>query len=247
MGMKKNTVVSDREWTRARIELLKEEKELMQASDRLSERRRLLPARRVQKQYEFVGPNGTLQLGDLFGTKSQLVVYHFMFAQGWDAGCPSCSIITDSLAPLAPHLAARDVQLTLVSRAGIDTLLGFRERMGWKLPWVSSARTDFNQDFQACTDDVTPDGRYYYNYELMSRYPIGEQPGLSVFRRDNEGNVYHTYSTYARGLENFVGAYSILNVVPKGRDEDELPWGMGWVRLHDSYEETEESGECPAC
>ena len=238
---KENAIASHDEWTSARVELLQKEKEFLRLRDELSRQVRSLPWEQVEKTYAFVGPDGTVGLADLFGSKSQLIIYHFMFDKGWAEGCPSCSIITDSLNPTAVHLRARDVAIALVSRAPIEKLQAFKKRMGWKLDWVSSLGTDFNQDFQACTDAVTDDGKYYYNYEMMSRYPQGEQPGLSVFKKDSEGRVYHTYSTYARGLEAFVGTYSLLNVVPKGRDEDALDWGMAWVRRRDEYEE--EQGE----
>lgn len=230
-------VVSPDKWTAARVALLKKEKEFVRMRDELGAQIRALPWEKVTKTYEFEGPGGPVGLADLFGSKNQLVVYHFMFDRSWEEGCPSCSFVTDSLAPTAVHLAARDVAVALVSRAPLEKLLRFKERMGWPLNWVSSMKNDFNPDFQACTDVVDDNGRYYYNYSMMSLYPQGEQPGLSVFARDEAGQIYHTYSTYARGLETFLTTYRVLDVVPKGRDEEGLPWGMSWVRRSDRYED----------
>ncbi len=230
-------VVSLEKWTAARVELLHKEKEFVQLRDQLSQHVRSLPWVKVGKDYVFEGPDGRLRLDDLFGTKSQLIVYHFMFDEGWDEGCPSCSLVTDSLEPTIPHLGGRDVALALVSRAPLAKLLSFKQRMGWNLNWVSSEGSDFNQDFQVCTDEVNPSGEYLYNYTMMSRYPLGELPGLSVFSRDAAGQIFHTYSTYARGLETFIGTYSLLDLVPNGRDEEALPFGMAWVRHRDRYEQ----------
>lgn len=241
--MNENTIVSDDEWTRARIELLNEEKELMRKQDQLARRRRSLPWRRVDQRYVFDGPDGKVELGELFAGRGQLIVYHFMFGDGWKAGCSNCSLVTDSLAPSATHLRARDVELVLVSRAPIADLLRFRERMGWELPWVSSAGNDFNRDFHVYPEEPGADGLLYYNYEMMNRYPPGDLPGLSVFRRDEAGDIFHTYSTYARGLETFMTTYSLLDVVPKGRDEADLPWPMAWVRHHDAYDVEKDAGE----
>ena len=239
-----SNVVSAEEWTTARIALLEKEKEFVRLRDELSEQVRGLPWERVTKTYEFEGPDGNVGLEDLFGGRTQLLVYHFMFHPSWEEGCPSCSFIADGLAPAAIHLAARDVSLALISRAPLEKLLSFKERMGWPLTWVSSAGSDFNPDYQACTDDVTEAGEYYYNYQMMSVYPQGEQPGLSVFARGDAGQIYHTYSTYARGLEAFITTYRLLDIVPKGRDEVGLPSGMAWLRHHDRYEAEAEASEC---
>lgn len=230
-----HTVVSHRAWTEARVALLQKEKEFVRLRDQISQQIRSLPWERAQKEYLFEGRDGRVGLGDLFGSHSQLIVYHFMFDAGWPEGCPSCSLITDSLEPTAVHLGARDVALTLVSRAPIEQILTFQKRMGWKLPWVSSQGTEFNNDYQVTTGDPNADGEFFYNYEMMSRYPPGEQPGLSVFRRNPAGEIFHTYSTYARGLETFMSTYSLLDVVPKGRDEEDLAFGMEWVRHKDRY------------
>ena len=230
-------------WTQVRLDLLEKEKELTRLRDELCRQRRALPAVEVEKDYAFEGPEGKMTLADLFGSQSQLIVYHFMFDESWDEGCPSCSLVTDSLDPTAPHLAARDTALVLVSRASLDKLLAFRRRMGWSLPWVSSLGTDFNRDFHVCTDESLPDGRYRYNYHLTSGYGQGELPGLSVFRKDDSG-IFHTYSMFGRGLEDIMGTYSLLDRVPKGRDEEGLRFGMEWVRHHDRYEHSAADGCC---
>ncbi|MBV1861013.1 MAG: DUF899 domain-containing protein [Nannocystaceae bacterium] len=223
------------EWLDQRRALLAKEKTLMREADELRAQVRALPPIEVQ-DYAFTGSAGAVKLSDLFAGRSQLVIYHFMFGLEAETGCPSCSLITDSIDPTLPHLGARDVSLALVSRGPIERLLAYRKRMGWSVPWVSSQGSSFNPDFQASTDDVGDDGKYLYNFELMDRYPTGEQPGLSVFRRGDDGKIFHTYSAYARGLESFMPAYTLLDHVPKGRDEAGLPWGMAWVRRHDEYE-----------
>lgn len=229
-------IVSQQEWTDKRVALLKKEKEFIREQDKMSQQVRALPWEKVNKNYQFHGQNGPLGLSDLFTSKSQLIIYHFMFAADWEEGCKSCSIITDSLNACTPHLAARDVAMALVSRGPIEKLLAFRKRMHWDINWVSAIGTEFNQDYQACTDQVDKDGLFYYNYEQMSKYPQGEQPGLSVFAKDENGDIYHTYSSYARGLESFLGTYALLNIVPKGRDEDQLAWPMEWIRHKDKYD-----------
>lgn len=240
----RNKIVNDAEWTNRRKTLLEKEKAFTKLRDELSNELRQLPWRKIDKKYQFQGLNGKISLSDLFGNKSQLIVYHFMFSPEWETGCKSCSIITDSLNPCAAHLAARDVSIVLVSRANIDKLLAFKQRMNWNLNWVSSADSDFNVDFHICTDETNDDGQYYYNYRMMSLYPLGELPGLSVFIKDENGNIFHTYSTYGRGLENFLGTYSLLDVVPKGRDEDQLAWPMEWIQHNDSYDEDKHSECC---
>lgn len=228
-------VISRDEWTEARIQLLQKEKVFSKMRDELSALVMALPWEKVDNNYEFDSDYGPLLLSDLFGSKEQLIIYHFMFEETWDAGCPSCSLITDGIDPMVVHLGNRNVAVALVSKAPIEKLSAFKKRMGWNVNWVSTKSNEFSIDFQANTDEVTGEGKYYYNYEMMSRYPLGEQPGLSVFCKDGDGQIYHTYSTYARGLESFVGAYSLLNIVPMGRDEADLPWGMDWVKLHDKY------------
>jgi predicted dithiol-disulfide oxidoreductase (DUF899 family) len=216
------------EWEQARLDLLAAEKEHSRRSDELARRRQALPWVRVETDYVFETEQGPRSLPQLFGDRSQLVVYHFMFGADWDEGCPSCSFWADNYDGLSPHLAARDVTLVAASTAPLDRLLAYRDRLGWSFPWVSTAGTTFNRDFE-----VT--GSHRYNYQ-PSEEPIGELPGLSVFVRD-DGDVFHTYSAYARGLDVFNSAYQLLDMVPKGRDEDDLPWSMAWLRRRDQYDD----------
>jgi predicted dithiol-disulfide oxidoreductase (DUF899 family) len=220
-------VVSEGEWVSARKALLEQEKALTAARDEVAAARRALPWVRVTSEYAFDGPSGRVALPDLFEGRGQLVVYHFMFAPDWEAGCKSCSFWADGFERARPHLAARDVTLCAVSIAPLDRLLAFRTRMGWTFPWYSSAPSTFNRDL-----GVTLDGSGTYNFAPSEA--SGELPGLSVFARD-EGAVYRTYSCYARGLDAINPAYQILDLVPQGRDEGALEWPMAWVRHHDGY------------
>jgi predicted dithiol-disulfide oxidoreductase (DUF899 family) len=216
----------------ARLELLAREKELNGLRDELAAQRRKLPWVRLEKSYEFDGPNGRLSLLDLFDGRSQLIVYHFMLGPGWVEGCPSCSFWADSYDGTQVHLANRDAALVAVSRAPFDEIEAYRRRMGWTFRWVSSAPSDFNFDFGVSS---TPEHRATeYNFRPVDE-PMDESPGLSVFARDDAGDVFHTYSTYSRGLEPFNAAYQLLDLTPKGRDEQDLPWTMAWLRRHDSY------------
>lgn len=227
-------VVTRDQWLQARKELLASEKELTRQRDRVSALRRDLPWVRVEKNYVFDGPGGRESLADLFAGRSQLIVYHFMFDPQWEAGCKSCSFLADHYNPSVIHLAQRDVTLVTVSRAPLDKIEAFRRRMGWSFKWVSSFNTDFNRDFHVSfTPEEKERGQVEYNYGV-SRYFSSEGPGLSVFALDT-GAVYHTYSVYSRGLDILIGAYNLLDLVPKGRDEDGLPSSMAWVRHHDSY------------
>jgi predicted dithiol-disulfide oxidoreductase (DUF899 family) len=230
-------IVSQEEWTAARKALLKKEKESTALLDQLAEERRKLPWVKVTKDYVFDAPGGgKVKLADLFGSHSQLVVYHFMFGPAWQEGCPSCSYVSDHNNATLPHLAARDVSYVAISHAPIEKLQAFRKRMGWKFNWVSAYHTDFNQDFHVSfSKEETAKGRVYYNYTEME-FPSEEGPGLSVFYKNEAGEIFHTYSTYGRGLDILLGTYRILDMVPKGRDEEELPFGMAWVRYHDRYE-----------
>lgn len=229
------TVVSSAEWLAARRELLREEKEFTRWRDRLAARRRELPWVKVDKPYVFNAPGGRVPLTALFDGRSQLVVYHFMFGPGWEEGCKSCSYVSDHLAPAVVHLRARDVAFAAVSHAPLAEFAPFKARMGWTFNWVSSHGGDFNRDYHVSfTAEETAQGRVYYNY-AMRPFPLEEAPGLSVFARDAGGDVYHTYSTYGRGLDPLIGAYTVLDLVPKGRDEDpEAP--MSWLRHHDRYD-----------
>ncbi len=234
--MPSHAVVSRTEWIAARKELLEKEKEFTRLRDQLSAQRRGLPWVKVEKSYVFDGPHGKETLADLFGGKSQLVVYHFMFGPGWEEGCPSCSFLADHFDGSAIHLAHRDVTLILISRAPLPQIDAFKKRMGWRLKWVSSYGSDFNADYHVSfTKKELAKGKVYYNYDATQGFPAEEAPGASVFYKDTNGDIFHTYSTYARGLDILVGAYNFLDLVPKGRDEEGLTHTMAWVRHHDRY------------
>jgi len=228
-------IVSPEEWIAARKDLLKKEKESTRLRDQLSAERRGLPWVKVGKNYVFDTPGGKVALADLFAGRSQLVIYHFMFGPDWQEGCPSCSFVSDHFDGALPHLAARDVTMAVVSRAPLAKIEAFKQRMGWRFNWVSSNGGDFNADFHVSfTKEEIARGKVNYNY-AMQEFPSAEAPGLSVFYKDAAGDVFHTYSTYGRGLEPLVGTYTILDLVPKGRDEDHLEFSMEWVRYHDRY------------
>ena len=227
-------VVSRDEWTAARLELLAQEKELTRMRDEVSRRRRALPWVRIDKDYVFEGPNGRETLGDLFAGRSQLLVYHFMFDPSWTEGCKSCSFWADNYAGAIVHLAQRDLTMVTVSRAPLPVLEAFRQRMGWRFKWVSSFGSDFNHDFQVSFTAEERQGPVRYNF-AMRRFGSPEAPGASVFVRDEDGGIFHTYSCYARGLDAMNGAYQWLDLVPKGRNEAGLPYSMAWVRHHDRY------------
>ena len=229
-------VVSEAEWLAARKELLAKEKSFSRERDALSAQRRELPWVRVDKQYVFDAPGGKETLADLFAGRSQLIVYHFMFGPDWEQGCPSCSFISDHFDGSATHLAQRDVTLVVASRAPLARIEAFKQRMGWRFKWVSSYGSDFNHDYQVSfTPEEQAQDKVLYNYE-RTRFPSDEAPGASVFYRDGSGAIFHTYSTYARGLDILIGAYNLLDLVPKGRDEEGLPHSMAWVRHHDRYD-----------
>ncbi len=226
-------VVTPDQWQSARAALLKEEKEFTKLRDALSRARRALPWEKVEKSYVFDGPNGPESLSDLFAGKSQLVVYHFMFNPADDAGCPHCSFWADHYDAMIPHLAHRDVSFVVISRAPLAKITAFKQRMGWKFKWLSSGNTSFNYDYRV---SFTPADSEKPVYNVGTLVPgMADREGLSVFTRDASGTVYRTYSTYARGIDTFNGTYQILDLVPKGRDEDpEAP--QDWVRYHDRYD-----------
>jgi predicted dithiol-disulfide oxidoreductase (DUF899 family) len=229
-------VVSSAEWLAARKELLRKEKELTRLRDEISRQRRALPWERVEKKYIFDGPRGKETLSDLFGGRSQLMIYHFMFGPGWKEGCPSCSFLADTFDGAAVHLAHRDVTFMAISRATLPEIEAFKQRMGWQFKWVSSFGNEFNRDYQASfSPQEIVVGKVYYNYE-MTEFPSEEGPGASVFYKNPAGEIFHTYSTYARGLDAMVGTYNWLDLAPKGRDEDGLAFTMSWVRHHDKYD-----------
>jgi predicted dithiol-disulfide oxidoreductase (DUF899 family) len=235
--LKHAKVVSHEDWLSARKEFLAREKEFTRQRDELGRLRRELPWEKVEKQYELEGPAGNLTLSDLFGGRSQLAVYHFMLGPGWAEGCKSCSYLADHFDGMTIHLANRDVTLAVVSRAPIAEIEAFKKRMGWRFRWVSSFGCDFNFDYHVSfTPEEINSGRMDYNYGTTS-YPSEELPGLSVFAKGPDGNLYHTYSAYARGLDILVGTYNFLDLVPKGRDEQGFAHTMAWVRHHDKYDE----------
>ena len=230
-------VVSRAEWIAARKQLLKEEKEVTRLRDLLSQQRRELPWVKVDKNYVFDAPGGKKTLADLFEGRSQLIVYHFMFGPEWKEGCPSCSFNMDHTDGALVHLAQRDVTFLAVSRAPISKIEAFKTRLGWSFNWVSSFGNDFNHDFHVSfTKEEMAKGKVDYNYD-MTAFPSEEAPGISVFYKDKNGDVFHTYSAYARGSEMSIGTYNYLDLVPKGRDEAGLSYPMEWVRWHDKYEE----------
>jgi len=234
--MEAHKVVSHDEWITARKAFLAEEKAFTRARDTISRKRRELPWEKVNKAYVFDGPNGKESLTDLFGGKTQLIVYHFMLGPGWEEGCPSCSLLADHFDGSVVHLAQRDVAFVVVSRAPLPEIEKFKHRMGWNFKWVSSFGNDFNFDYQvSATPDEKAKGLAHYNYE-DTEFPSDERPGTSVFFKNPAGEIFHTYSSYGRGLDILIGAYNFLDIAPKGRDEAGLSYGMAWVRHHDKYE-----------
>jgi len=234
--MLNQNIVSRDEWLEARRELLEEEKQFTRLRDQLSLKRRKLPWVKVDTEYLFEGPDGKQSLSDLFEDKSQLIVYHFMYGPDWQEGCPSCSFWADNFNGIDIHLRHRDANLVVISRASLDTLEAYKNRMGWSFKWLSSLGSDFNYDYQVSfTADELEKGEMFYNFS-MSSFPADEAPGISVFYKSPEGDVFHSYSCYARGLDMLNGAYHYLDLLPKGRDEDDLDFTMAWLRRHDQYE-----------
>jgi predicted dithiol-disulfide oxidoreductase (DUF899 family) len=230
-------IVSSEEWLAARKEHLAKEKEFTRLRDQLSQQRRALPWVKVNKEYVFDGPNGPETLADLFEEKSQLIVYHFMYGPDWTEGCPSCSFWADNFNGITVHLNHRDINLVAVSRAPWEMLNAYRNRMGWQFKWVSSFENDFNRDYHVSFfPDQQEKNEAYYNF-APSEFPGDEAPGISVFFKNEQGEVFHTYSCYARGLDMLNGAYHYMDLTPKGRDEDHLPYTMAWLHRHDQYED----------
>ncbi|MFC7517926.1 DUF899 domain-containing protein [Herbaspirillum sp. GCM10030257] len=229
-------VVSRDRWIAERKSLLAREKELTRLSDQIARERRALPWVRIEKVYVFDTPEGKRTLAELFEGRRQLLVQHFMFAPGWEQGCKSCSYMADHNDGANLHLAQRDVTLTAISRAPLADIERFRQRMGWQFKWASSHDTDFNRDFcVSFTPEEMAKGDVYYNYAMQS-FPQEEAPGISVFYKDDAGEVFHTYSSYGRGVEVMMGTYHLLDLTPMGRNEDQLSYTMEWVRHHDRYE-----------
>ncbi len=229
--MEKHKVVAKDEWIAARKQLLAKEKEFTRLRDQLSEQRRALPWERVEKGYVFEGPKGKESLAQLFDGRSQLIVYHFMFAPDADP-CESCSFWADNFNGIVAHLNQRDVTFVAISRAPLPKLRPFAKRLGWSFKWLSSVGSDFNYDYNVSFRPEDPASIYNYGPNRMT---MSDLPGISVFFRDADGQVFHTYSCYARGLDMLNTAYHYLDLVPKGRDEAGLPHTMSWVRIRDLY------------
>ena len=228
--------VSDDEWIAARRELLAKEKEYSRIRDEITQIRQNLPWRKVSKEYTFEGPRGKETLEDQFGNCSQLIVYHFMYAPEWEEGCKSCSFIADHYDPSVIHLAQRDVSLVAISRAPWEELEKFKKRMGWSFKWLSPGDSSFNYDFNVSFfDEQLQTKTAFYNFREGDTYTVNDLPSVSIFATDGKGQIFHTYSAYARALENLIVAYHLLDLVPKGRDESGLSYGMEWLRLKDQY------------
>ena len=232
--MTMHQVVSRKDWTTARLALLAKEKAFTRQRDELSAARRALPWEKVGTNYVFEGANGPVTFADLFAGRGQLIVYHFIFGPDWEAGCKSCTFWADNFARIVVHLNARDTNLVLISRAPLERLAAYKKRMGWNLEWVSSLGNSFNRDFAVSFTPeqiAAPDNNYNFGTQ---KFGMDEAPGISVFARE-DGAIYHTYSTYSRGLDMLNGAYHLLDLVPKGRDEADLAYGMEWLRRRDEY------------
>jgi len=233
--MRNNRIVTRDEWLIARKKLLAEEKSFTRLRDELSARRRQLPWVRVDKNYVFREAEQDVSLGELFEGRRQLIVYHFMFGPDWEEGCPSCSFWADNFDRVIVHLNHRDISMVAISNSAAENLETYRERMGWTFRWLSALESDFNRDYHVSfTAEEMAGGNVNYNFSETS-FPSSEGPGVSVFYRDDEANIFHTYSCYARGLDMLNAAYHHIDLVPKGRDEVDLPHSMAWVRRHDQY------------
>jgi predicted dithiol-disulfide oxidoreductase (DUF899 family) len=233
--MTMHQVVSKQDWTAARLALLAKEKAFTRQRDELSAARRALPWEKVETNYVFDSERGSVTFADLFAGRGQLLVYHFMFGPDWESGCKSCSFWADNFERIVVHLNHRDVTLVLISRAPLDRLLAYKQRMGWTFEWVSSLGNSFNHDFAVSfTKDELAKGEKNYNFGTQQAYGE-ESPGISVFAKDG-GAIHRTYSTFSRGLDMLNGAYHLLDLMPKGRDEEGLSYGMEWLRRRDEYE-----------
>ena len=233
--MPDHEIVGHEEWVKRRKAFLAREKEFTRLRDELSAARRELPWERIDKEYVFDVPGGARTLAELFDGRRQLLVYHFMYGPDWDAGCPSCSFWADNFERNVIHLAHRDITLVAVSRAPVETLEKYKERMGWTFTWASALNSDFNQDFEVSFDpeDIAA-GEVRYNYGPSS-FSSEEAPGISAFYRDDDDTVFHTYSSFARGLDMINAAYHLMDLAPLGRNEDGLPYTMAWLRRRDEY------------
>jgi len=237
-------VVSGDQWVAERKKLLAREKELTQLRDQIARERRALPWERIEKDYVFDSTEGRRSLAELFEGRRQLIVQHFMFGPGWEQGCPSCSFMADHTDGMTIHLAHRDIAWVAISRAPLADIERFRRRMGWQFKWVSSHDSDFNHDFHVSfTPEERSRGEVHYNYRTLP-FPTEEAPGISVFYKNDAGAVFHTYSTFGRGVEVMMGAYDMMDLTPKGRDEKDVPYKMEWVRHHDRYEPAPAARSC---
>lgn len=232
--MKTPNVVSRDEWLAARRDHLQQEKEFTRLRDQLSQQRRELPWVKVDKEYIFAGPEGEESLSDLFEGRDQLVIYHFMYGPDWAEGCPSCSFWADNFDNIIIHLNHRNISMVAVSRAPLEALTAYKERMGWSFKWLSSLENDFNYDYHVSFAPDQMKQEVEYNFRF-TQFPSEEAPGVSVFYKNEQDEVFHTYSCYSRGLDMLNVAYHYMDLVPKGRDEDALPYSMAWLRRHDSY------------
>jgi predicted dithiol-disulfide oxidoreductase (DUF899 family) len=235
-GVKEHKVVSAWEWLKARKQLLSKEKKFSGLRDELNRQRRALPWVKIEKDYVFDGPDGNETLADLFGEAHQLIVYHFMFGPGWGEGCPHCSFWADHYDSVNHHIGQRDTAFVVVSRASLKEIMPFKRRMGWKFKWLSSNGSDFNFDFQVSfKPEQLKSGKAIYNYAPLDM-DIDEREGVSAFYKDRNGDVYHTYSSYARGIDLMNTTYNFLDLTAKGRDEDPDA-SQNWVRYHDQYDQ----------
>jgi predicted dithiol-disulfide oxidoreductase (DUF899 family) len=234
--MAKHEVVSEAQWIEARRALLAEEKAWTRERDRLAEKRRALPWVKVGKNYVFEAADGPVTLADLFDGRSQLIVYHFMFGPDWEEGCPGCSLLSDQVDGARQHFEHDDLSFVAVSRAAIDKLQTYRKRMGWTFRWVSSAASDFNFDYHVSFPKETREQGVLYNFEQRPDPKVDELSGVSVFYKDDDGTIYHTYSSYGRGNETALAVYHWLDVAPKGRNETKNGNLTDWVKRHDRSE-----------
>jgi predicted dithiol-disulfide oxidoreductase (DUF899 family) len=241
--MERNPVVSREEWLAARKTLLVKEKEATRLRDKVNAERLALPWVKVDKSYAFDTPGGKKTLGDLFEGRSQLMIYHFMLGPGWAAGCTGCSFLADHLDGALAHLEHHDVTMVAVSRAPLPEIEAYKTRMGWRFPWVSSFGSDFNYDYHVSfTPEDLANGKVHYNFTLIDAASANDElPGLSAFFKDEAGDIFHTYSSYARGPEELIGTFMILDRAPKGRNEKTI---MNWVRRHDEYEDRPKAQSC---
>ncbi len=240
-----NPVVCREEWLEARKALLVQEKEETRRRDKVRAARQNLPWVRIDKTYTFDTPTGKKTLADLFDGRSQLMIYHFMFGPDWEAGCPGCSFLADHIDGTLAHLNHHDVTFVAVSRAPLAKIEAYKQRMGWKFPWISSFGSDFNFDFHVSfTKEELEGGKVFYNFTEMSGDQANDElPGMSAFARDDAGKVYHTYSDYARGGEEILTTLMILDRAPKGRNETST---LSFVKRHDEYEDTAQPHACCA-